>query len=150
MHSHPAETPRHKCAGVLPSFHLFTLVRKGISMETERILCRPTLTVQDVTVDSARKPTLPSVTTPRCDLRPSPGAAAAKQPTKRRERCACTGVVAHLTVLRLLIGYNIAHLFNICQGIPACGRRAFHPPLRKQGLSSPVSVTLSATKLNIY
>src|SRR5260221_831238 len=64
------ETPRHKCAGVLTSFHLFTLFRKGTSMETERTLSRPTLTVQDMTVDEAVKPILPLVDTPRCELAP--------------------------------------------------------------------------------
>jgi hypothetical protein len=53
-------------------------------MQTERTLSRSTLTVQDVTVTSAIKPRLPSIATPRCDLRPTPGTAL--QPTKRRER----------------------------------------------------------------
>jgi len=56
-------------------------------MQTERTLSRPTLTVQDVTVTSAIKPGLPSVDTPHCDLRPTPGTAL--QPTKRRERFRC-------------------------------------------------------------
>lgn len=42
-------------------------------METNKTLSRSTLTVQDVTVDEAMKPILPSIDTPRCDLRPSPG-----------------------------------------------------------------------------
>jgi len=57
-------------------------------MQTERTLSRSTLTVQDMTVDSTKWPTLPSITTPRCDLRPYPGTAL--QPTKRRERFSCT------------------------------------------------------------
>src|SRR5260370_8973563 len=57
-------------------------------METDRTLSRPTLTVQDMTVDSAQKPILPSVDTSRCGLRPSPGTADV-QPTKRRERFSC-------------------------------------------------------------
>ncbi len=57
-------------------------------MKTDRTLSRPTLTVQNMTVDSALKPTLPLVDTPRCDSRPTPGTAL--QPTKRRERFSCT------------------------------------------------------------
>src|SRR6266487_2437056 len=45
-----------------------------------------------MTVTSARKPSLPLVDTPRCDLRPTPGTAL--QPTKRRERFSCPGVKA--------------------------------------------------------
>jgi hypothetical protein len=105
-----SETPLAKAQEVLPSFHLFTLVRKGTAMETESILSRPTRTGEDMTVESANPPLLPSVAPLRCDLRPSPGEAFI-QPTKRRERYACTGVVAHLTVLWLLVGYNIAQLY---------------------------------------
>ena len=61
-------------------------------MQTNRTLSRPTLTVQDVTVDEARSPILPLVDTPRCDLRPSPSTALL--PTKRRERFSCTGAEA--------------------------------------------------------
>jgi len=58
-------------------------------METNRTLSRSTLTVQDMTVDSATEPILPSIDTPRCDLRPTPGTPAV-QSTKRRERFSCT------------------------------------------------------------
>ena len=51
-----------------------------------------------MTVDSATKPILPSIDTPHCDLRPTPGTAA-MQPTKRSGRAACPGVASHLTVL---------------------------------------------------
>ena len=61
-------------------------------MQTKRTLSRPTLTVQDMTVTSAIKPSLPLVDTPRCDLRPTPGTAL--QPTKRSERFSCPGVKA--------------------------------------------------------
>ena len=61
-------------------------------MQTTRTLSRPTLTVQDMTVTSAIKPSLPLVDTPRCDLHPTPGTAL--QPTKRRERFSCPGVKA--------------------------------------------------------
>ena len=44
-------------------------------MEINRTLSRPTLTVQNMTVDEALRPVLPLVATPRCDLRPSPGTA---------------------------------------------------------------------------
>jgi hypothetical protein len=56
-------------------------------MQTNRTLSRRALTVQDMTVDSAKQPILPPVATPRCDLRPTPGTAL--QPTKRRERFRC-------------------------------------------------------------
>jgi len=61
-------------------------------MQTKRTLSRSTLTVQDVTVTSARKPRLPSIATPRCDLRPTPGTAL--QPTKRRKRFSRPGACA--------------------------------------------------------
>jgi len=72
-------------------------------MQTKRTLSRSTLTVQDMTVASALQPSLPSMNTPRCDLRPTPGTAL--QPTKRSGRCACPGTVARLTVSRLLCRY---------------------------------------------
>ena len=56
-------------------------------MQTNRTVSRSTLTVQDVTVANAEKPSLPSIDTPRCDLCPTPGTAL--QPTKRRERFRC-------------------------------------------------------------
>ena len=56
-------------------------------METDRTLSRPALTVQDMTVASAYKPSLPPVDTPHCDLRPTPGVAL--QAMKRRERFRC-------------------------------------------------------------
>jgi len=52
-----------------------------------RLTSRSPLTVQDVTVCSATKPTLPAINTSRCDSRPHPNAAL--QPTKRRERFRC-------------------------------------------------------------
>ena len=52
-----------------------------------RLLSRSTLTVQDVTVCSVLKPTLPLIDTSRCSSRPHPDAA--WQPTKRRERFRC-------------------------------------------------------------
>ncbi len=111
-------------------------------METNRTLSRPTLTVQDMTVDSALKPTLPLVDTPRCDLRPSPGTAFL--PTKRRERFSCTGTIARLTVLWSLVRTSIpdrsrnVKCFGLASGFSACGRRAFHPPFGKQGAFKPV------------
>ncbi len=74
-----------KAKGVLPSFQLFALLQGGTSLETERTLSRPTLTVQDMTVDSAGKPILPSVDTLHCDLRPSPGTAADAANEEKRE-----------------------------------------------------------------
>ena len=112
------------------------------SMETNRTLSRPTLTVQDMTVDSALKPTLPLVDIPRCDLRPSPGTAFL--PTKRRERFSCTGTIARLTVLWSLVRTSIpdrsrnVKCFGLASGFSACGRRAFHPPFGKQGAFKPV------------
>ncbi len=54
-------------------------------METNRTLSRPTPTVQDMTVDSAQKPILPSVDTPRYDLRPSPGTTTEVANEEKRE-----------------------------------------------------------------
>ncbi len=114
-------------------------------METERTLSRPTLTVQDMTVDSAKPPILPSVATPRCDLRPSPGTAVL-QPTKRRERCACTGAIARLTALQLLVRTSILQQTgnvkrnSMGRGFSACGGGLFIPCLERLGLSSPISV----------
>src|SRR5260370_40014323 len=86
-------------------------------MQTERTLSRPTLTVQDVTVTNARKPSLPSVATPRCDLRPTPGTAL--QPTKRRERFRC--IFEHVggrptNALRVLVRTSVP-----CMSICPCG-----------------------------
>jgi len=113
--SYAPETPRSQDTGVLLSFHLFTLFRKGTSMETDRTLSRPTLTVQDMTVDSAQKPILPSVDTSRCGLRPSPGTADV-QPTKRRERFSC--ILEHASrgcALLTPYGALLELLSHVCQ-----------------------------------
>jgi hypothetical protein len=108
------ESPHGSSQGVLPSLHLSTLIRKGVLMQTNRTLSRSTLTVQDMTVWSAVKPTLPSIATPRCDLRPTPGAA--WQPTKRRERFSRIFEHASLrptNVLRSLVK-TIVSCMSIC------------------------------------
>src|SRR6266480_4743346 len=78
-----AETPWPQGAGVLPSFQL-SLPCDRAESATKRTLSRPTLTVEAHDRGECQKRPLPSVDTPRCDLRPSPGTAAL-QPTKRRE-----------------------------------------------------------------
>jgi hypothetical protein len=103
-------------------------------METDRTLSRPTQTVQDMTVDSAKKPILPSVTTLHCGLRPSPGTTA-MQPTQRRERYACTGVVAHLTVLRLLVRTSILRQAGTVK-YSAAGGGLFIPRLESRGFQA--------------
>ncbi len=92
-------------------------------MQTKRTLSRRTLTVQDMTVASAYKPSLPFVTTPRCDLCPSPSTAAL-QPTKRRERFSCTFGQTLLTSYGALL-----QVPSFCAGNKRKGtRNAFHPP----------------------
>jgi hypothetical protein len=117
---------------VLPSLHLSTLVRKGVSMQTKRTLSRSTLTVQDMTVASALQPSLPSMNTPRCDLRPTPGTAL--QPTKRRERFSCPGV-HRLTVLWSLCDDNIAQIRTDVKVFPSADGAPFIPMFERQGPS---------------
>src|SRR5260370_39541342 len=104
-------------------------------MQTNRTLSRSTLTVQDVTVASAEKPSLPSIDTPRCDLRPTPGTAL--QPTKRRGRFSCPRV-HRLTVLGSLVTPIVSRLSRLLLNIhklrsalPA-GRGLFIPMARRQ------------------
>ncbi len=104
-------------------------------MQTKRTLSRSTLTVQDMTVASALQPSLPSMNTPRCDLRPTPGTAL--QPTKRSGRCACPGTVARLTVSRLLCRKIL--------GIPA-GFKSFDSDANMRGLFAPQQVESNMAK----
>ena len=53
---------------VVPTLH--TLLGRGTLLETNKTLSRSTLTVQDMTVDEAIQPILPSIDTPRCELAP--------------------------------------------------------------------------------
>ncbi len=110
-------------------------------MQTKRTLSRPTLTVQNMTVCSTEKPTLPSVDTPRCDLRPSPSTAAT-QPTRRRERFSCTFGQALLTSYGALLPVH-----SFCAGNKWKGtRNAFHPLHKCQGLSSDLRCKELANK----
>ncbi len=127
-----AETPWPQGAGVLPSFQL-SLPCDRASSETKRTLSRPTLTVEAHDRGECQKRPLPSVDTPRCDLRPSPGTAAL-QPTKRRERFSCPGV-HRLTVLWSLVRTSIL-LLSIASNEASKERNAFHPLHKCQGLSS--------------
>jgi len=68
-------------------------------MQTNRTLSRPTLTVQDMTVDEAMKPILPLVATPRCDLRPSPGTATCG--SQRREERGSPALGRSFAALRM-------------------------------------------------
>jgi len=115
-----SETPYGLSRGVLPSFQLFTPVRKGTSLKTDRTLSRRARTVQDMTVDSAKQPILPPVNTLRCDLRPSPGTTA-WQPTKRRERFSRPGV-HRLTVLWSLVRTSVSWLSRLLLSIQCMSR----------------------------
>jgi len=115
------------------------LLKGAASLETNRTLSRSTLTVQDMTVDSAIKPILPSIDTPRCDLRPTPGTAL--QPTKRRERFSCPGVY-RLTVLRSLVTTIVSRLSRLSLNIhrlsssPPAGGGLFIPMSKARGLQA--------------
>jgi len=98
-----------------------------------RLSSRSPLTVQDVTVSSAYKPTLPAIDTSRCDSRPHPNAAL--QPTKRRERFRC--IFDHVrgrptNALRGLVGTIV-----LCTSIYPYGysERLSIPSPKGQGLS---------------
>ena len=120
-------------------------------MQTNRTLSRSTLTVQDMTVVEAMKPNLPSIATPRCGLRPSPGTAT--RGSQRREERGFPALGTSLAVSRNLVkaivswlsrlSLNIHQLSTQSLSIPthhAPKGRAIHPPLGKTGAFWPVSV----------
>ena len=100
----------------LHSPHLFG---KGPRASSPRLLSRPTLTVQDVTVCSAEKPTLPSVATPACDLRPPPDAAPEVARQEKKEVLphirTCIARIHPTNALRSLVGLSIPYWRPLCQ-----------------------------------
>jgi hypothetical protein len=100
-------------------------------MQTKRTLSRSTLTVQDVTVTSARKPRLPSIATPRCDLRPTPGTAL--QPTKRRKRFSRPGACALRSYGALLEQVYYKEREMSSDVAFQAGRAAIHPQVSRPG-----------------
>ncbi len=104
-------------------------------MQTDRTLSRSTLTVQDMTVNEAMKPILPSIDTPRCDLRPSPGTATRVANEEKREVFLPWDVT--LAVSRNLVRAIVSWLSSVSLSIhivstqslsTACGQQFFHPP----------------------
>ena len=86
-------------------------------METHRTLSRRALTVQDMTVDSAIKPILPPIDTPRCDLRPTPGTATEVANEEKREvplHIRTRTMVRPTNVLCGLVRMSIPCLSNCC------------------------------------
>src|SRR5438552_12300476 len=68
------ETPLNTSRGFLLSFQLFTLVRKGTSLETNKTFKPTNSGVEDIRA-SEQTARLSFVDTLACDLRPSPDAA---------------------------------------------------------------------------
>ena len=75
-----------------------------------RLLSRPALTVQDVTVESANPPLLPPVSTLASDSRPAPDAAPLLERSKRSPRGACDFRRNSLAVLRLLVSTSVPEI----------------------------------------
>jgi len=126
-----AETPWPQGAGVLPSFQL-SLPCDRASSETKRTLSRPTRTVQDMTVGSAkslpfRRLILLVATYARLQ-------ALLLSSQRREERFSCPGV-HRLTVLWSLVRTSIL-LLSIAPNEASKERNAFHPLHKCQGLSS--------------
>jgi len=126
-----SETPWPQGAGVLPSFQL-SLPCDRASSETKRTLSRPTLTVQDMTVGSAkslpfRRLILLVATYARLQ-------ALLLSSQRREERFSCPGV-HRLTVLWSLVRTSIL-LLSIAPNEASKERNAFHPLHKCQGLSS--------------
>jgi hypothetical protein len=143
----------HRMQGVLavvPPLH--TLFGKGTLVETNKTLSRPTLTVQDMTVDEAIQPILPLVDTPRCDLRPSPGTATEVANEEKREvlppwgRCLAVSRSLVEVIVSWLSSVSLSiHAMSIQRLNTACGQllalsgtpdgAVFIPMTGSQGLS---------------
>ena len=105
-------------------------------MQTDRTLSRSTLTVQDMTVNEAMKPILPSIDTLRCDLRPSPGTATKAIANEEKRKVLLPWDVT-LAVSRNLVRTIVSWLSSLSLNIhqlstqslsTACGQPFFHPP----------------------
>jgi len=100
-----------------------------------------------MTVGSARKPTLPLVRTLASDSHPAPDAARANVGEAREVRgLPASWVGNHLPVLRLLVSTSVpdkclnVKRFGLGREFPAQAPNkgtAFHPRLKRAGLSSP-------------
>ncbi len=144
----------HRMQGVLPSFHLFTLFKRGTLMETNRTLSRRALTVQDMTVASALQPSLPPVATLRCDLRPSPGTATRVANEEKREvllpwgRCLAVSRSLGRPIVSWLSSVSLSVRSVSTQSLSAAAYGFSSPRIECVGLQAIGKVTSPKTQQN--
>ena len=123
---------------IVPTLH--TLFGKGTLLEINRTSSRSTLTVQDMTVDKAIQPILPSIATPRCELAPISRHCYAR--SQRREERGSPAMGTSLAVSRSLVGTIVSWLSSrapeysrrgVSQPILPPKGTPIHPPLGKTG-----------------